>query len=56
MFENKPVVECPDEDDPKLLIEDVLDTLVEVGNGATEEDLHKAADKLLKARRILFGK
>ena len=37
------------------LIEDVLDTLTEVGNGVTDEQLHKAADKLFKARDILSG-
>ena len=35
------------------LIEDVLDTLTEVGNGVTDEQLHKAADKLFKARDVL---
>lgn len=38
-----------------LLIEDVLDTLVEVGNGVTDEMLHEAADKLFKARGLLEG-
>ena len=37
------------------LIEDVLDTLVEVGNGVTDEMLHEAADKLFKARALLKG-
>lgn len=41
------------ENDPMLLIEDVLDTLVEVGNGVTDEHLHEAADKLFKARHLL---
>lgn len=39
-----------------VLIEDVLDTLVEVGNGITEEHLHNAADRLFRARDILEGK
>lgn len=39
-----------------LLIEDVLDTLVEVGNGVTDEQLHEAADKLFKVRHILKEK
>ena len=37
------------------LIEDVLDTLVEVGNGVTDEMLHEAAEKLFKARGLLEG-
>lgn len=35
------------------LIEDILDTLIEVGNGVTDEDLHESADKLFKVRDIL---
>lgn len=35
-----------------LLIEKVLDTLVEVGNGVTNEHLHEAADQLFRARDI----
>lgn len=38
------------------LIEDVLDTLVEVGNGVTDDMLHEAADNLFTARDILNGK
>jgi hypothetical protein len=36
------------------LLEEVIDTLIEVGNGITDEDLHKAADKLLKFREECF--
>lgn len=36
--------------DASLIIENVLDTLVEVGNGSTENDLHKAADYLFAFR------
>ena len=35
------------------LIEDVLDTLIEVGNGTTDEMLHEAADKLFRVRDLL---
>lgn len=35
------------------LIEDVLDTLIEAGNGVTNEMLHEAADKLFRVRDIL---
>jgi len=34
----------------KSALEDVIDTLIEVGNGTTDEMLHKAADKLLEFR------
>lgn len=37
------------------LIEDILDTLIEVGNGTTDKMLHEAADKLFEVRRLLFG-
>lgn len=47
----------PDPDpDAMELIEDILDTLMEAGNGTTDEALHKAADQLLKVRDILEGK
>lgn len=36
------------------LLEDVLDTLVEVGNGITEEDLKISCDKLFKFRNEYF--
>ncbi len=32
------------------IIEDVLDALVEVGNGVSDSDLHDVADKLFKFR------
>lgn len=35
------------------LIEDVLDTLIEVGNGTTDEMLHEAANKLFRVRDLL---
>ena len=35
------------------LIEDVLDTLIEVGNGTTDELLHEAANKLFMVRDLL---
>ena len=35
------------------LIEDILDTLIEVGNGTTDEMLHEAANKLFKVRDLL---
>lgn len=37
------------------LLEDVLDTLVEVGNGVTDSDLHDAADKLFEFRNEHFN-
>lgn len=30
------------------MIQDIIDTLIEVGNGTTEEQLHNCADKLIK--------
>lgn len=38
------------------LIESVLDTLVEVGNGTTDEMLHEAAEKMFQVRDMLEGK
>lgn len=35
------------------IIDNVLDTLIEAGNGATERDFHKAADELFSARNAL---
>jgi len=35
------------------IVEDVLDTLIEVGNGTTDDDLHDAADKLFGLRYFL---
>lgn len=43
-------------EEARLLLEDVLDTLVEVGNGVTDKDLHEAADKLFKFRDEYFNK
>ncbi len=37
-----------------FLLEESLDTLVEVGNGDLTESLHEAADYLFVVRRILF--
>jgi hypothetical protein len=36
-------------------LEDPVDTLIEVGNGTTDEMLHKAADDLLSVRDSLRG-
>ena len=38
------------------LIDDVIDTLIEVGNGTTEDMLHEAADKLLVVRDCFIEK
>jgi 3-polyprenyl-4-hydroxybenzoate decarboxylase len=38
--------------DAVLIIETVLDTLIEVGNGVTDEDLHKQVEYLLAFRDI----
>lgn len=43
-------------DDAALILEIVLDTLVEVGNGTTDEELHKAADYLFALRDKWFNK
>lgn len=43
-------------DDVSLIIENVLDVLIEVGNGTTEDELHKAADYLLALRDKWFIK
>lgn len=37
----------------QTLFEQALDTLIEVGNGVTDEMLHEATDKLFKVRDIL---
>lgn len=42
--------------DAKLIIEEVIDTLIEVGNGTTDEQLHKACDYLLSLRDLWFDK
>jgi len=39
-----------------IIIEEVLDTLVEVGNGTTQHDLHEAADQLFRFRNEWFNK
>jgi 3-polyprenyl-4-hydroxybenzoate decarboxylase len=44
------------DDDAALIIENVIDTLVEVGNGTTDEELHKAADYLFALRDKWFHK
>lgn len=36
--------------DYSVILEEVIDTLTEVGNGVTEQALHEAADKLLDFR------
>lgn len=41
-------------DEASELLEDVLDTLVEVGNGATHEMLKEACDKLFRFRDKWF--
>jgi hypothetical protein len=38
------------------ILETVLDTLVEVGNGVTDEHLHEMADLLFKFRDEYFNK
>lgn len=43
-----------DKDEASIILEDVIDTLIEVGNGVTDEMLHEAADKLLKFRDEWF--
>ena len=48
--------EHEDETEAMSLIESVLDTLVEVGNGVTDEHLREATDQLFKARDLLEGK
>jgi len=42
-------------DEAKEILEDVLDTLVEVGNGTTDEMLHDAANKLFRFRDEYFN-
>lgn len=44
------------DDDAALIIENVLDVLVEVGNGTTDEELYKAADYLFALRDKWFDK
>lgn len=40
--------------DAGILLEDVIDTLIEVDNGITDEMLHEATDKLFKFRDDYF--
>ena len=40
----------------RTIIEEVIDTLIEVGNGVTDQDLHKECDKLLSFRNEYFNK
>jgi len=40
----------------QTLIEDILDTLIEVGNGVTEEQLYIACQKLFCVRDCWFNK
>lgn len=39
-----------------IILEDVIDTLIEVGNGVTDEMLHDAADDLIRFRDQWFNK
>ena len=48
-------VSVRDSDKIAFLLEESLDTLVEVGNGDLTEFLHEAAEYLFVVRRILFG-
>jgi hypothetical protein len=41
-------------DEASEILEDVIDTLIEVGNGVTDKMLHEAADKLLRFRDQYF--
>lgn len=43
------------DDEAEVILEDVIDTLIEVGNGTTEKQLHEAADKLLNFRDNWFN-
>lgn len=60
-YHTKPKVEPKDErplhrEVAALLLEDVLDTLVEVGNGTSDEDLRLACKKLFLFRDAYFNK
>jgi len=44
-----------DYSEASIIIEDVLDTLIEVGNGTTQEHLKEACTKLFKFRDEFFG-
>jgi hypothetical protein len=41
-------------EEASLILEDVIDTLIRVGNWTVNEDLREAADKLLKFRDQWF--
>lgn len=43
-------------EEAREILEDVLDTLVEVGNGTTDDDLKEAADHLFRFRDEWFKK
>ncbi len=43
------------DDEAASILEDVLDTLIEVGNGITDEHLHESADDLLQFRDYWFN-
>ena len=49
-LEEIPISPILSDDEARIILEDVIDTLIEVGNGTTDEQLHKAADKLLNFR------
>lgn len=40
--------------DASILLEEVIDTLIEVGNGVSEKELNEACDKLLIFREKWF--
>jgi hypothetical protein len=42
-------------EESSILLEYVIDTLIEVGNGVTDKDLHEAADRLFKFRDFWFN-
>jgi len=54
-LEEIPKSEILSDDEASLILEDVIDTLIEVGNGTTDEQLHEAADKLLNFRDNWFN-
>lgn len=43
-------------EEASTILEDVIDTLFEVGNGVTDDMLHEACDKLFKFRDEWFKK
>lgn len=44
------------DNEAEIILEDIIDTLIEVGNGTTDKQLHEAADKLLNFRDNWFNK